>query len=68
MQEGTGEDWEEGPYPGVKRFFARYSHVEMATLLTHPGFQVIESSATEDGLRSWLQFLAGVADSAQQPG
>ena len=58
VQEGTGEGWEEGPYPAVKRFFARYSHEEMATLLAQSGFRVIESSANAGRWQRWLQFLA----------
>jgi SAM-dependent methyltransferase len=59
LQQGSGEGWEEGPYPGVKRFFARYSPDELAMLLAQNGFQVIESSANE----GWLQFFAAAANS-----
>lgn len=68
VQEGTGEGWEEGPYPGVKRFFARYSHEELATLLTQSDFRVIQACTNEGGLRFWLQFFAVSVDSKTQPG
>jgi ubiquinone/menaquinone biosynthesis C-methylase UbiE len=67
MQEGTGEGWEQGPYPQVQRFFARYSHEELATLLIQSGFRVIESSATESGRCRWLQFFAVAMGSETRP-
>jgi ubiquinone/menaquinone biosynthesis C-methylase UbiE len=58
LQQGSGEGWEEGPYPGVKRFFARYSRRELATLLAQNGFHVIESCASA----GWLQFFAAAVN------
>ncbi len=58
VQEGTGEQWERGPYGAVDRLFARYSPAEMTTLLSGGGFTVHEQASDEAGTRRWLQFVA----------
>jgi SAM-dependent methyltransferase len=63
VQEGTGEHWEEGSYPGVPRLFARYSAAEMAALLEQSDFRIIGSSGNEGGLRRWRQFFAAAGAS-----
>jgi ubiquinone/menaquinone biosynthesis C-methylase UbiE len=58
MQEGDGQAWEACPYAPVERFFARYTHEELASLLAQTAFSVVETASNEGGPRRWLQVFA----------
>ncbi len=58
LQVGSGEGWERGPYPGVSRFFARYTPDEVEALLTGAAFTVLQRGVDEARDRRWLSVLA----------
>lgn len=58
LQVGSGEGWESGPYPGVSRFFARYTLAEVDALLARAAFSILQRGVDEAGGRRWLSILA----------
>ncbi len=57
VQQGTGETWENGYGTGIKRFFARYQPGELSDLLHAAGFEIVASSITPSGMKTWISFM-----------
>lgn len=57
VQQGTGETWEAFYGTVVERFFARYQPPELADLLLAAGFEIIESTITPSGMKTWISIM-----------
>jgi ubiquinone/menaquinone biosynthesis C-methylase UbiE len=57
LQEGSGEGWEEGYVPDVRRYFARYSAEELRLVLDEAGFAVSQIDVVPDDGRAWLSCI-----------